>query len=482
MPNFVYIMTDTQNQSMVGAYGNPAVETPNLDRLAAHGIRFDCGYTTTPLCTPARGAIFSGLYPQVNGAWTNNMAPATNVALMGTIFRHYGFRAAYTGKWHLDGSSYFGDGQPGGGFEGDWWYDGKRYLTDLGDEKATAYNQATTPDELRAAGFTDDCIWGKRVADRAIEFLETVDDEPFVLVVSFDEPHGPHVAPPDWWERWESKDVPMVPNLNAPLDGKPRLQQVARAEYGDFPVEPTPVLRRFFACNSYVDSQIGRVVDAVDRLHADDTVIIYSPDHGSQLGAHGMRNKGPFVYEETTRVPFIVRAPSRAPTVVRSPVSHLDIIPTMLELAGIEVPPALHGRSFARLLQDPLAPPHRDHAFVVFHRFAINHDQFGEFYPIRCVVDGTFKLAINLLDTDELYDLTADPYEMANGIDDPDLSGVRDGLHDVLLDEMDRIRDPFRSYLWGARPWRSARTIFYLRESLRPPPPGFPFQPKSSAD
>ena len=100
---------------MVGAYGNPAVDTPNLDRLAAEGIRFERAYTACPLCTPARSSIFTGLYPQVNGSWLNNVAPGRNVAMMGQIFKHYGFRAAYTGKWHLDGSAYFGDGVPRGG-------------------------------------------------------------------------------------------------------------------------------------------------------------------------------------------------------------------------------------------------------------------------------------------------------------------------------------------------------------------------------
>lgn len=192
--NVVFIMTDTQNQSLVGAYGNPAVDTPNLDRLAATGIRFDRAYTTSPLCTPARGAIFSGLYPQVNGAYCNNVAPHGHVALAGTIFRELGYRAGYTGKWHLDGSAYFGNGEADGGFEPGWWYDGKRYAEDIGPALFASYRSCKTADDLRAAGFTEDMIWGHRVADRAINFLERVGDEPFYLAVSFDEPHGPFVA------------------------------------------------------------------------------------------------------------------------------------------------------------------------------------------------------------------------------------------------------------------------------------------------
>ncbi len=117
--NFVVIMTDTQNRDMVGAYGAGRVmDTPNLDRLAASGVRFDRAYTTCPLCTPARSGIFSGTHPVVNGAWCNNVPPYSTIPLMGAIFAHYGYRTAYTGKWHLDGSGYFGDGQAGGGHKG----------------------------------------------------------------------------------------------------------------------------------------------------------------------------------------------------------------------------------------------------------------------------------------------------------------------------------------------------------------------------
>jgi uncharacterized sulfatase len=168
MPNFVFIMTDSQNTEMVGAYGFPQVDTPNLDRLAAEGIRFDRAYTSCPVCTPARAGLFSGLHPQVAGAWCNNLTPHRGVALMGEIFRHYGYRAAYTGKWHLDGGGYFGDGQPGGGFEAEWWYDGKRYAGDLGMEKFERYRAGDT------AGFADDEYWGTRVAGRAVDFLERV--------------------------------------------------------------------------------------------------------------------------------------------------------------------------------------------------------------------------------------------------------------------------------------------------------------------
>ena len=475
--NFVIIMTDTQNKSMVGAYGNPKVDTSNLDKLAASGIRFDRAYTTCPLCTPARGAMFSGLYPQINGAWTNNVAPHSNISLMGTIFQHLGFRTAYTGKWHLEGASYFGDGIPGGGFEPDWWYDGKCYAQDIGPELFRQYRTCKTADALRKAGFTSETMWGHRVANRAIDFLQQVNEDPFTLVVSFDEPHGPFVAPPEYWEKFAPVDIPKPQNHGASLEGKPMLQRVQRASYGEPEWERDIAWKqRFFGCNSYIDREIGRVVDAIKTLHGDDTILIYTSDHGDMLEAHGLHGKGPMMYEEITNVPFIVHIPGGPEGAVSNAlVSHLDIIPTMLDLSGIDRPPNLQGMSLKRTLENPEVSV-REYAMVNFHRFAINHDSFGEFFPIRCVTDGRYKLAINLFDTDEFYDLDDDPLETSNRITDPAYTVIRDQLHEVLLGEMDRIRDPFRSYQWGNRPWHQARSVFY-RGPNRERPRGFPFEP-----
>ncbi|MDP6039964.1 MAG: sulfatase-like hydrolase/transferase, partial [Candidatus Latescibacteria bacterium] len=270
--NCVLIMTDTQTQSMVGAYGLPQVDTPHLDRLAERGIRFDRAYTACPVCTPARGAMFSGLHPQVNGAWCNNTAPAANVPLMGTLFGEQGIRAGYTGKWHLEGGGYFGNGIPDGGFEPDWWYDGKRYADDIGPDMFEKYRTCKTADALRNAGFVEENIWGHRVADRAIDFLEGVGDDGFVLVVSFDEPHGPFVTPPEYWEKFAPEDIPRRENYNASVEGKPRLQQIQRDQNGDPDWETFRAGRlQHFGCNSYIDREIGRVIDAVEQLHGDDT-------------------------------------------------------------------------------------------------------------------------------------------------------------------------------------------------------------------
>ncbi len=477
--NFVFIMTDTQNKSMVGAYGNPAVDTPNLDRLAAEGVCFENAYTSCPLCTPARGAMLTGLHPQVNGAWANNVAPSRQVAMLGEIFRNDDWRAGYTGKWHLSGTAYLDNGEPAGGFEPDWWYDGKCYAEDIGDEQFAQRRECDTADELREAGFTRENLWGHRVADRAEDFLKNVGDDDFILVTSFDEPHGPHVAPPEYWESFRMEEIPRRPNFGVLSDDVPRLQQVAAEDWRVTPEDWSSYrehLQHHYACNSYIDREIGRVIDAVDRFHPDDTVIIYTSDHGGMQGSHSQHFKGPMMYEEIANIPFIVRTPGGPHgDVSHSVVSHLDILPTMLDLAGMEIPECLHGYSLRPILCDPETSV-REAAMINFHRFAINHDMKGGFYPIRCMTDGRYKLSINLFESDEFYDLQEDPWELENRIDDEQLAPERDRLHDMLLDRLDEIRDPFRTFRWGDRAWRSVREETYAEGPNRPIPHGFPFQ------
>lgn len=477
--NIVYIMTDTQARHMVGAYGDKSVGTPNIDKLADEGVRFDNAYTTAPICTPARGAIFSGQAPQVNGAWTNNISTHASVPLMGTIFEYYGYKIGYTGKWHLDGTGYFGDGQPGGGFPADWWYDGKCYADDLGPERFDTYRKVHSVADAQAADFTDDECWGYRVADRAVDFLETAGDEPFVLAVSFDEPHHPSVAPKEYWEKFAEPDaITKRENDYAPLaDNKPRMQHIQASQQTGKDIYLSP-MDGLYGCNSFIDTQIGRVIDKVTELHGDNTMIIYTSDHGDMLGSHGLWYKGPQMYQECINIPFIVRMPGGpVGAVSTSLISHLDIIPTMLDLAGVTAPASLHGTSFLPILNDPTTKT-RENVMVNFHRFSINFDLFGSFYPIRCAVGERYKLAINLFDTDELYDLENDPYEYVNLIDDPAHSEARDQLHDYILAEMSRIRDPYRNYNWGKRAWRSVDDMFYLKPPfvLQNLPDGFPFE------
>jgi uncharacterized sulfatase len=463
-PNFVLIMTDTQGANMVGAYGRPELQTPNIDRLAADGVRFERAYTTCPLCTPARAALFSGMYAHTSGPWTNNLALGSNIINMGQRFEDASYHTAYIGKWHLDGHDYFGTGNCPLGWDSDFWYDGRNYLNDMSAEEIHLWRRGLgTLADLRAHSIRPEFTWAHRVTNRAEQFLRynalDVLREPFLLVVSYDEPHHPFTCPPQYAQRFEHYDYPVGPAAFDTLEDKPAHQHEWAAST---PKPAVPgVLRHplYFGCNSFVDAEIGRVVDAARRYSPRNTYIIYTSDHGDMMTAHGLTGKGPVMYDEITRIPLIISQPSLAGAgrVAHTPVSHIDLLPTMLQLAGMKVPPILEGTSIVSQLS---GHEQLDRAVAMeFNRYEIEHDSWGGFQPVRCMLAGQHKLVLNLLSTDELYDLQADPHELRNLIDDPASAAVRDQLHDQLLAWMNAKRDPFRGPAWERRSWRSTRRL-----------------------
>ncbi len=475
-PSFVIIMTDTQATNVLGTYGHPELHTPNIDRLAETGVKFTRAYTTCPLCTPARAGIFTGMYPHTAGAWTNNMPLGDNVKTMGQRFQDSGYRTAYIGKWHLDGHDYFGTGGCPDGWDDAYWYDGKRYLSDLTEAEIHLWRRGlSSVDELREHAIRPEFTWAHRISNRAIDFLEKQGREPFVLVVSYDEPHHPFTCPPEYAERFADYAYPVGPAAFDTLEDKPAHHREwadadqVRLENG---CAHHPL---YFGCNSFVDHEIGQVIDAVHAHagdangHLENTTIIYTSDHGEMLGAHQLRGKGPAMYEEITHIPFIIQQPGGAGAGLTNStlVSHVDILPTMLELAALDVPPILEGQSLA-----PFLAGQEDTARAVqvgFHRYEIEHDSWGGFQPIRCIVSDRYKLVVNLLHTDELYDLEADHAEMNNLIGDPGYSAIRDEMHERLLNWMYDRRDPFRGPCWERRPWQTTRR-FQWRGKFRPRP------------
>lgn len=449
----IVIMTDTQRTDMLGCYGNPDMITPNLDRLAAEGIRFDRAYTCQPVCGPARSALFTGLFPHSNGSWGNSMPLGANVKTVGQRLSDHGIPAAYIGKWHLDGGDYFGLGRCPDGWDPAYWYDMRSYLEELSPEQRRrsrdpALNQDPT---LRAED-----TFGHRVSNRAIDYLEHHADQPFLLVVSYDEPHHPFICPRPFSELYRDYVWPKSENVWDRLEEKPEHQRVWAGEQLHEDKDALQLRRPdFLGCNSFVDHEIGRVLEAIDRC-APSALVIYTADHGDFLGSHSLSNKGPAMYDEIARVPFLARWPGVTPAGASCahPISHIDLTPTILAAFELPQPRWLEGQSMLETFRDPEVRTN-DVIFMEFGRYEIDHDGFGGFQPIRAAFDGRYKLVINLLASDELYDLEADPQEMVNRIHDPGCSAERDRLHDAILDWMNTTRDPFRGYYWERRPWRT---------------------------
>lgn len=448
----VLVVTDTTRWDMLGCYRETGLSTPGLDALAAGGARFERAYTCQPVCTPARSAMFTGTWPHSNGAWANSLPLGANVRSVAEHLAREGVRAAYVGKWHLDGSDYFGSGLPAPGWDPSYWYDGRCYLEGLSPPDRV---RSRRPETSFEPGLQAEFTFAHRCSDRAIAFLEDHRDEDFFLVVSYDEPHGPSICPAPYFRMYEGLTWPTGPNASDPLDAKPEHQRVWSANGSGADGAGRPGAHSlFFGAQSFVDAEIERVLQA-GRSAAPGALVIYTSDHGDALGSHRIGGKGPVAYDEVARVPLLASWPGRieAGRVLGGVASHIDLAPTVLDALGCVVPASMEGQSLVPLLCGTAEVPSRP-AFVEFGRYEVDHDGFGGFQPMRAVTDGAYKLVVNLLGTDELYDLGSDPAEMVNLIGDPDHADARDRCHEMLISWMHDTRDPFRGYHWERRPWR----------------------------
>jgi len=470
-PNVVLVLTDTQGLNAVGdvgGTGDGVVDTPTLDALADDGVALSNAYDAAPICGPGRAGLFTGQYPHRAGGWTNNLRLHQGVETMGAYFQEAGYRTAYVGKWHLDGD-YFGDGVAPEPYEQEFWYDGHDYREDVGEEffewwwtdgMRENYNAEHPPEALRERGITREDVWAGRIVDRAREFVADVDDDqPYFLVVSIDEPHEPSLCPPEFAERYVD-DLPPLPDNYETLDelaDKPAHQRERAEKFanGEFFIDslsnpesgviPRPV---YFGCSEFVDSEIGKLIDAVDAHDRENTVVTFTSDHGHHLGAHGLDSKWATAYEEVTNVPFLVRYPEELPEGVRRDgvASHVDVLPTLLDLADVDANPEIDGESMRSLLES--GDPHRKTALIEYNSFAAGRTGGDGFFPFRALVSPSDKLVVHLFANDEYYDLKSDPGEVTNRVDDPDYAHRREARYDELATTLEDVRDPFYGDVW----------------------------------
>jgi arylsulfatase A-like enzyme len=482
--NIVFIMTDQQPVSTLGCYGNPLGPTPNLDRLAATGVRFTNFYIGGFPCSPSRACMFTGRYPHGHGVNTNDVPLAADIPSMGNLLEAAGGSTGYFGKWHLGGNMYrdlngrglangdwyykrvddpvdykyaqaeggVGEDAPQLGFE--TWVGGwKQYheylrkvgLGDLldkhpnignhndfpsGPDSTHAYSQL--PEEHHMEAFFS------REAEAFIRSRQG-NDHPFSLVLSFFGPHLPVAPPKPWDERYSLDQCPLPANHVDDLKGKPIRQRTNAQcyvldrwtddQYRDY-------IRRYYGYCAYIDHQIGRVLDALTECGFDDnTIVLFTSDHGDMVGAHGMIYKlCACCYEELWNVPFLMRVPgvTRPGAVTESLGSNVDIMPTLLDLLGLPKDESMHGVSLAPVLRDPTTSV-RDRVFA--HWCGQSHLTF----------DGRWKYALHWKprDIDELYDVQTDPGEMHNLALDPAHADRVKQSQDVLLQWLRDTKHPY---------------------------------------
>ncbi len=499
-PNIILITSDQQRADCNG-FENPEVMTPHLDQLARDGTRFSACMTPNLVCQPSRASILTGLLPLTHGVWDNgvDLDPRVGEAGFAGTLARAGYRSAFIGKAHFAtkttfaptgtpecsrsqakyGPRWFGpymgfehvelcvlghlhrtrplDRPPMGHYE--------RWLIARGEneEGLKSWAAETRPGTGAAQTWSSalPVAWHSSswVGDRAIDLLARHDrKKPLAMWVSFPDPHHPFDCPEPWslmydpksltLPRHRKKDLERRPWWHkASLESKPQLTDPVmlkfRAEGSRVPDQTDAQLAEmtanYFGMISLIDHNVGRILAALDDLgYAENTLVVYTTDHGDMLGNHGLYLKGPTPYEDLMRVTLIARGPGVVKgKVVGEPVSTLDLPATFYDYAGASAPHELQGRSLARLIAGKSET--RDTAYSEWH---VHPSRCGVALNLRTVRTRTHKCTFELVSgAGELYDLKNDPKEMNNLFDDPGYTKLKKELEDMMRARPGKVRE-----------------------------------------
>jgi choline-sulfatase len=437
--NMLFIMSDEHQARAAGCYGHPFVKTPNMDRLAAAGTRFAAAYTASPICVPARAAFATGRYAHEIGNWCNGHPYTGAVEGWGHRLQAEGHSVVSIGKLH-----YRNETDPTG-FDTQivpmHVVDGKGDVMGAIRDTLPVRSKNKSFSEKIGPGDSPYIEYDSKIADHAADWLAAEaprhKDKPWCLFVSFVCPHFPLIAPPRFYEMYPAADMPLPePHPDRGYLRHPWVEASARCHvYDDYFTDETRriAIASYYGLCSFLDENIGKVLKALDDAGlANDTRVVYTSDHGENLGKRGLWGKS-CMYEHAAQVPLIL-AGADVPKgkTVKTAVSHLDAYQTILDCLALKPTPAEHdlpGRSLYRIAAEP-----DDDSRAVFSEYHAAGAATGAFLLRR----GRYKLIYYVDMAPELYDLDADPEELN------DLSASPD--HAELLRDMEaalrRIADP----------------------------------------
>ena len=422
-PNLLFLITDQQRADTIEP--STLCQTPNIDGLAAGGTRFGRCYTPNPICSPTRASLMTGLLPHTHGMvdCTHTVPPYrakldADLPFWSRTLHAAGYHTGYFGKWHIERSNRLENF----GFD---TYEVERYHQLLGLVERDG--QLEPECTVRQKGYKDFSLYGVsdepveskmeyRMYSDGINFLRQAaqnPDRPWALFISTEAPHDPYIVPRSYYERYDPAEIPRPASFEDDLSDRPgiyrRIQRVWRElDWPDFAQATTC----YYALCSLIDDQVGRILAALEELgQRENTIIVFTSDHGDYMGAHRLMLKGIPAFEEAYRVPLILNGPGvPAGLKIDQIVSLIDLAPTLVELTtGGDF--SCHGRSLTPLLHSD-QPEWQSEALAECHgqRF---------FYTQRILWRGNFKYIFNGFDEDELYDLDTDPHEMHNLAGDP---------------------------------------------------------------
>ena len=478
-PNVLFIMTDQHRADHLGFMGNPTVRTPNFDRLAASGCVFDNAWVANPVCMPNRSTILTGRLPTAHGVIFNDRSLDWYANTFVRQLRDDGYRTALLGKSHLQhgmsrnsvvehrGQGAYLQSAPAGW---DQYEDYERYSESLPEDPDDFYGferislsidhgaritghhlqwalsqgadreQILAPQDASAPGHKRSDQWWqiyeapyeerfhstRFVTEQTLEFVEqaTAQDQPWMAMCSYPDPHHPMSPPAPWFDRHHPQDMPLPWTRHDSLEHAPahlRLFQsihprdqrdwVAPCGYGDDTLLGQAIAATY-GMIEMVDHGVGQLMKQLDDLDIrDNTIVVFTSDHGDMMGDHGLFLKGFMHYRGTLQVPMVISAPSLAPSRTQGLASSLDLAPTLLDLCGLAEYDGIQGHSLKPMLEDPRARV-RDHVLIEDDIATIT----AKLTPIpgktRTVITEQYRYTRNSQGEEQLFDLVEDPDEM----------------------------------------------------------------------
>lgn len=441
-PNLLFILTDEQTYFTMKAYGNDRIQTPNLNRLTETSFVFEKAYVTQPVCTPNRASVLTGLYPHSHGSTTNNIALDESLQTLPELFSDTSYHTAYIGKWHLGDevfaqhgfdtwisiedlySNHYRDGRdPEARSDYHHWLIANGYEPDRPDGKFSRQFAAKLPIEHGKPAF---------IKERALAYVESHQTNPFILFLSYLEPHMPFFGPLD--SLYHPEDI-LLPEsyhheMGADVPLKYRLKsETIAGKYGETEADMRQLIANYWGLVSLVDLSIGAILDKLDTLGlAENTIVVFTSDHGDMMGAHRLVEKQ-VMYEESVRVPLIIRdlRLGRQQMNIDQPVSHIDIVPTLLDLMDQPIPAHLQGRSVRPVMQgepnserpvfiewNPDRNPRSGMPKVTNLASDEKMIEVNQSYVRTIVTPNGWKLALHTTDISQLFHLPSDPLELHN--------------------------------------------------------------------
>jgi arylsulfatase A-like enzyme len=454
-PNLVLFLPDQQRADTIACYGGVNVHAPNLNKLSSESVIFARTYVTHPVCTPSRSSLMTGTWPHINGCTRNSVPLDRRFLVFPELMGDKDYRTAYIGKWHL------GEAGPiGRGFE-EWVS-----TDDHGDYTNFLVSKGIAPDkangrfsELAISSLPIELSRPKFLETRACEFIEKHRGDPFILVVGFVEPHSPYNGPlnnehpldqialDETGTLSESEDIPLRYRLmrewqqaEAVLD---RERLPTQLFFGVTSEEYRSIKQRYLGLVTLVDQSIGAILACLERCGlTDNTIVVHTSDHGDSLGAHHLFGKET-MFEEAARVPLLMRLPGQTRIkTIQQPISHIDFVPTLLDLLGQASHPQCAGKSLLPLINNEAVTSRN-----VFLEWAPNRTKIKKGTKLarrrmikRAVEESTrtvvspegWKLCLRDKDLNELYNLNDDPTETRNLCADRQYVSVISRLSDEI--------------------------------------------------